>query len=228
MPDGKTQLTKDKPVRYQCQDGESSCGDTNPKVGKIELYTYMEYDNTTNADGEKITNWGMEQTGKMLPGADNNFSSCSDTQIDDSWFNVECDLDQNWERSDLTGLENAKYQPSSDKTSSVDTSISASTGGVGVSATVSHPRIKRDMTYTSDRYINGDYTFKGYDGEDTDAQLSQVSTWISDRPSDGDKVSPSYQYGKFEGYNCVAAQYDIVQASADAFMWFDYVDFNSV
>jgi hypothetical protein len=167
----------------------------------------MEYDHDENTDGDEITVWGMKQEGKMLPGYDNPHWNGDDCDEDELWKNRYCDLDQNWTRSELSNLENAKYKPSKDKTSEVHTSVSVSTGDVGVSASIDHPKVDRNMTYKSDEGLYGNYDFKigdnYYDGAWKNCAFGQVTTWTSDRPEDsGDNIAPTWMYGKFEGYSC--------------------------
>lgn len=208
MTDGTTYYNKDSGIYIgDCSD-YTGCNAT-IKIAKIELYTAVEYEHDKNSDGEKITVWGMEQQGKMLPGDDNNDWNGSDCDYEDRCHNYRCHLDQNWRRSDLTNLQNAKYAPSTDKTAEINTTYTVGTGGVSVSASADYPKIERDMDYQSDDYLNGTYHFYWgdnyndfYEGAHYDSLLGQVSTWTSDRPSDGDNIAPTYQLGAFTTINC--------------------------
>jgi len=205
MTDGKTVYNKDSGIYIgPCGDqDDGNCGST-VKFAQIELYTTIKYEHEKNSDGEKITIWGMEQNGKMLPGCDNTYWNSDGCNVEESCVNSICELTQNWGRSDLDNIQNGKYKPGDDKTSEVHTSVSVSTGGVGVSASIDHPKVERHVTYKEDEKILGEYDFtKGdgydepyadddaYDGGWKNCQFGQVSTWTSDRPENsGDNIAP--------------------------------------
>lgn len=207
MADESTQLRDEADVWYYCEDG-SACGNSGAKVGRIEQYTYMEYGDFVNANGERKTAWGMEQNAKMLPAYANGSSDGCNFGKDKIWTNKKAEQVQNWQRTDLSGLENAKYNPSRDVTSESNTSFSVSApAGVSVSTSVDHPRLERDIVYQSDRKYSGYYDFAGYDAADENCQLGMTSTWITNRPSSDDGIAPSYFYGEFDGYDCDLNEY---------------------
>lgn len=208
---GRYDVRHEDMVMIECDD----CSDDTAVVGRIEMNAEMKYE----FDEDDEANWAMSQDCKMLPANDNNFSGC-----ERNWRNYDSDLVQNWSRSDLTSLENAEYSPTTDKTSEVHATFSASVGGIGVSVGVDHPEQRRDMTYTYDEEIRGEYNQFTYDAAWKDTQIGHVSAWYSDRPSNGyDDIAPSYFHGGFIGDDCNGNSGEV--ASSDVFEMFEWHEF---
>lgn len=189
--DDSTYISTDTFVQY---DGEN--------VGMLENYTELKRKNVENSYGEKKTKWGMRQVCKMLPAADNSFSNEEYTYA--PWINYDTQQVQNWKRTDLTSLDNIDYSPASDTESSISTTYSISfPPSLTVSANTDHPKVGRDITYTANEKVEGDYYYSditsSYDGIDKNCKFGQVTGWITDRPSSGDNIAPTYFFGKFVG-----------------------------
>jgi hypothetical protein len=151
----------------------------------------------------------MSQKGFMWPLAANpdEFNYCYDCFGDQymCWENHWAELTQNWDRSELDDLGIWEYKPSyQDETkTSVDTSISASAPkSVGVSVSIDFPKLKI-QSEKSDNMLKSTYDFWGTFGPleaaDEDVQLGTVMSWDSLKPSSGDKIAPTYMYGRFIG-----------------------------
>lgn len=209
-------------IWYSCTGSSSYCGDYIFHVARHQNTSRMEYTNDVDTDGDPVSIWGMEQDTQMLPGDDNDYSTCNFAQ-DNNWYNHWSEVTQNWSRSDLSGLSNISYKPSQSETTEWDTSIGLSNSGITVTANPDHPRIKRTVQYEPNSRVKSVYDYDGYAGQDNNLVLGQVSTWISDRPSSGDRIAPSYSYGGFDGGNCQGNSLDT--AGDSLFVFFNYNDF---
>lgn len=176
------------------------------QVGKLEHYSSLKRYDTTNSNGEEKSKWGMSQQSKMLPAAANSFSG--EKHHSDSWVNQKTIQTQNWQRTDVPNLENIDYSPSTNKTTSYSGSFSVSIPpGLSVGASADHPNIDRSINYDPDAKVKGTYQYTGYFGgdlasRDQNVLLGQSTGWITDRPSSGDDIAPSYFYGRFHGEVC--------------------------
>lgn len=208
--DDSTYISTDTFVQY---DGEN--------VGMLENYSQLKRKNVENADGDKKTKWGMKQVCKMLPASDNSFNN---EEYDYApWINYDTRQVQNWKRTDLTSLDNIDYSPASDTESDVSTTFTISfPPSLSISATADHPKVGRDITYDPNEMVKGDYYYSTatevFAGADKDCKYGQVTGWITDRPSSGDDIAPTYFYGEFIGDGGR-------NASNSIFYFFNYSDF---
>ncbi|MFC6954925.1 hypothetical protein [Halorubellus litoreus] len=194
-------------------------GDCAMKVGKLEHYTGLSRYDGVNGNDEERSQWGMVQQSKMLPATANEW--WGEEPNSDTWENDKSIQTQNWRRSDLLNLGNISYSPSQSKTTSLSGSVSASVpAGISVSANVDHPRLEREVDYLDDRRVRSEYQY--WNGGipmaayDNDVTLGLTTGWVSDRPSDGDAIAPSYFYGRMQGIPCVEeSEYNIHQYCDD-------------
>lgn len=201
-------------VRYddnvEVYHNDGGCGE---KVGELRLATRLERsDYVDEYTGNDRSEWAMSQKGFMWPLADNpdEFNFYYDYFGDqwECWNNGWAELTQNWNRSELDDLGIWEYDPSfSDETkTSLNTSISASAPkSVGVSVSVSFPKLKIQSDLV-DHKLESTYDFWSDWGTalaaaDEDVELGTVTAFDSLRPSDGDKIAPTYFYGRFDGYD---------------------------
>ncbi|WP_410765556.1 hypothetical protein [Haloferax sp. DFSO60] len=232
MVKGSTSLRQEKDIIYYCDTGTVCGGASSMQVGKLEHYSYTEYDNFINANDEEKSAWALKQNAKLLPANDNDYNGSCDIGSTADWGNYFAHHTQNWKRTDLTSPENQSYAPSSDLTSEVSTSLSVSApAGISVSTSVDHPELKRNVDYEPDEQVQAyydffDQSFGGgvYDAYDSDSQLGQASSWTTDRPSSGDRIAPSYLYAEFNGVECDGAGRTTTDGD-NLFLFFEYADY---
>lgn len=198
------------------------------QVGRLEHATTLKRKDDTNANGKKKSRWGMTQSSKMLPGIANNFSSNPNAD----WVNEDTEQTQNWGRTDLSNLENVNYNPSSSQTTSLDGTLTLSVPPtLGVSA--DYPKVSRTINYDPDAKVQGLYgyssTFGTLDAYNDNIVIGEVTGWITDRPSSGDKIAPSFLFGEFEGAGCNDSGNLIATTEGETlFVFFDLVDIDDV
>lgn len=216
---------------YHNNDG---CGS---KIGEFRLACSLErndyVDEETNNDRSE---WAMSQRGFMRPLAGNpdefnyNYDYFGNQYW--CWYNDWAELTQNWNRSDLDDIGIWNYDPSySDETkTSLNTSLSASAPlSAGVSVSVDFPELKIQSEMI-DKKLQSTYKFHGfwgpYDSADEDSILGTVTAMDSLRPDSGDKVAPTYMYGRFWGADWYCTDYsncsdkDDVLKGGSTFNWF--------
>ena len=205
------------------QEHEVGCDDTYGcfKFGEIGILSNIKREDTINVGNEPISVWGMSQETYHRPAIDNDWVN-EPTSVDNI-TNKKTKLVQNWSRSDLSNLNNYSRAPAATNTTDYSGSISVSVPfGASISATASSPRIEILPDFDN-QHVAIDYDYDNYWGQlaaaDENTQHRHVTSWISDRPSSGDKIAPSYYWGQFEGqYNTYP--YESTTSAGNTFYFF--------
>lgn len=194
------------------------------QAGRIEHYSELARYDGYNANNEPKSKWALKQNSKMLPSISNSFPD-EETQ-NGPWVNFDTQQVQNWKRTDLQNLENIEYSPSTDRTSSESGSVSVSfPPSLSMSTSISYPEISRNIDYDYDEQWRALYSYNSgttiLDGMDDNCTHGGVTGWVTDRPTSGDNIAPSYYFGKFLGDNGDTT-------GTSNFIFFNYYDINNV
>jgi len=234
-------MTMPDQVRYDDKEPfyiQSTHGDCSAHVGDFKLVSKLKRNDYEDEEtGNDRSEWGMFQRGFMWPWAAN----YSDFDIEyfgeqpACWVNDWAELTQNWRRSELSDLGVWDWDPTfSDETkTSLDTSLSVSAPkSVGVSVSVDFPKLKIESDLGNDQEkLKSTYEFQNWLGgnlaaADENVKLGTVTAFDSRKPDSGDKVAPTYMYGRFKGpellcevTGCGGARGDR-QEGASTFNWF--------
>lgn len=191
------------------------------KVGEFRVYTKLKrHDYMDEYENEERSEWAMSQKGHMWPLCTNhNEFDYDEGQFGDQyecWLNYWCDLNQDWNASELDDLGIIEYNPSyTDETeTSLNTSISASTPrSAGISVSLDFPELEIQSELT-DHKLEANHDFWSdmlkiaYDAATEDVQLGTVTSFDSRKPDTNDKIVSGYMSGSFTGWGLECANLD--------------------